>query len=182
MLEIVVVIGLLVLVSTVIVASYANLIEAASVKPAERIFREAVRESRILAGTEKVQVDLRFDREQQAFVIIGKRTAPETDLNQSASWLLGDEEETEAVSNELVFPLETGEDWEIEFFPRLSKEDISRFSDDYSRTAIPFLSFHPSGVHTPARIRFKDGYNTQMEMTIDAFCSGPAFDEKEQRF
>lgn len=157
LLEIIVVLALMATVTGVAVMSIAS-ITGAQDKPIERVFREFVREARILAATTKNVVYLSFDGKRGEFVLAERN---------------GDALDHFLVEEDDIEPSE----WEIQFFPKLAAErsfGVSSSVGDYARKPVPYLVFHPSGIATGAKIIFTEQEGYTATLTLDPFSSGPA--------
>lgn len=157
LLEIIVVLAIMATVTGIAVMSVAG-ITGAQEKPIERVFREYVREARILAATTKNVVYLSFDDKRGEFVLAERN---------------GEALEHFLVAEDDIEPSE----WDIKIFPKLAASTsfgVPSAVGDYARETVPHLVFHPSGISTAAKIVFteQDGYTNTL--TLDAFSSGPA--------
>ena len=155
-LELLVVIGLIASVSGIAVMSLAS-ITGAQEKPIERVFRDYVREARIIAATRKQVVYLSFNAARGEFILAHRE---------------GKTLEAELPDEDTIGPSE----WEIQFYPKLSAVGGSGAfgaSDTYVSVPVKQLVFHPNGIGTAARVTFKEEAGYESDLTLDAFSSGP---------
>lgn len=160
--EVVVVIGLLSLVTGLVVANVENLIPAFESTPVEVKFRQAVREARIQAATDNRPVYLRYNPSSEDFDIIEQSAQP-------------DEEEPLFTDSPYYRP-----ELEVEFLPVPADDygGLNRFGGIDAAEPVPYLTFHPSGVSTPAHIRFRWRNGDEATLTLDPFSSGPLADKE----
>lgn len=161
--EILVVLAIMGMVSGLVVASFGNLIQAIEEEPIERVFRQTVREARILAATSKNTVYLSYNKEYSEFRLVERS---QVSLEEEG----GEDEDFD----QPLFVEQTGEPGlSIEFFPKVATRPNGFSSGgEFAQEPAKYLSFHPSGVATAAKVVFTDAGFTD-SLTVDAFSSGP---------
>ncbi len=154
--EIIIVLGLMSLVAGLVITNVEKLLPAFQSTPLEVKFRQAVRESRIVAATSNRPVYLRFDAQAEEFRLV-----------QQSEESAGEP----AVEDSPYFTPEVT----VEFFPIAAEEEggVNYFSGIDSTEPVPQLVFHPSGASTPARVRFHWRTGEESILTLDPFSSGP---------
>ncbi len=165
LLEILIVIALIALTTTVAALSWDALAEAFEDKPTFQVFREMVQEARHQAYQTREPVHLTWDDNAKLFRIY----SPFGELE-------------DLVLSEEAF-IARG-DTEVRFYPLASPEqgpsrNLRGVAPEYQSETVDDLVFHPSGVSTGARIEIDEGPN-RMVITLEPFSAGPIDYEPER--
>lgn len=188
LLEIILVIGMIALLATIVsMMNLHSMLENSGAKPAFEIFREATHEGRIQSINEAEVLYLSFDEEAQKFQLTSASEAieeVEEDSSQPVFNRYGyiededEEEEDDAVDDEeplrREFPVFEDE-LEVEFRGLRAPEagGLSSSNAEYTSEPLKHLTFHPSGVSSPAVAILRYSNGEELVLTMDAFANGP---------
>ncbi|MGF1485071.1 MAG: Tfp pilus assembly protein FimT/FimU [Opitutales bacterium] len=158
LLEVLIVIALIALSTTLAALSWTTLADAFQNKPTFQLFRELVQEARYQAYVSREPVHLTWDDNSKVFRVF----SPFADLPEMV------------LSEEAFIPRG---DTTVRFYPLVASEkggsiNVGNIVPEYARDPVSDLVFHPSGLSTGARIEIEEG--TQVEViTLEPFSAGP---------
>ncbi|MGF1448096.1 MAG: Tfp pilus assembly protein FimT/FimU [Opitutales bacterium] len=165
LLEILIVIALIALTTTLAALSWTALADAFEDKPTFQVFREMVQEARHQAYQTREPVHLAWDDNAKLFRIY----SPFAELE-------------DLVLSEEAF-ISRG-DTEVRFYPLASPEkgaslNVRGVTPEYQSEPVSEIIFHPSGVSTGARIEIDEGPSRSV-ITLEPFSAGPIDYEPER--
>ncbi len=153
LLEIVVVLAIIGLVSTVALMNFDGLFGGFGQRPPEDVLHTAVRQARYEAAMRMCRTFLTFDEERNAFVLVDQNG------ENCGIFSLGDKEKFGR--------------FEIEFIPVLPTETVHGKDDDEpSKYPVERLSFDPNGCALPVVVHIRGG-DAPQEIRLDPFYWGP---------
>ncbi|WP_309397407.1 pilus assembly FimT family protein [Cerasicoccus maritimus] len=193
LLEVIFVLALITLMAGVVASfNLDSILKSNGAKPAYEVFREATHEARIKAINDASVVFLSYDAETQQFRL--RTDADSITAAEEADRALPtfnrygyldeapEEESAPPRTDSAPTMFQVYEDEltvEIRGI-RAENTGVALSSSEYSSEPLPYLTFHPSGVSTPAIVTLRNADGDETTLTLDTFSNGPQLSRDER--